>query len=157
MLVCPIRKSFVAKTPYTENDDLLVSNLKALLQEKTGLLDNRLQKKRMASSYKTLTDAEARVLAVLRGEELTISEIARRLAVSRQAVHKVISKLVQRKLLQLQKIEGNSRDKRIIFTHAGESMKKEAANALRALEQEVETAIGSRNFRLLKSLLGKKW
>lgn len=147
----------MAKKPSINSDAFLVSNLKALLQEKNWLLDNRLQQKRMASSYKTLTDAETRILAVLRGEELTISEIARRLAVSRQAVHKIISNLVKRKLLKLQKIEGNSRDKRIIFTDAGEAMKKEAAKILQELEQEVETAIGSNNFQLLKSLLGKEW
>lgn len=140
-----------------ERDNFLISNLKALLQEKNWLLDSRLKQKRIASSYKTLTDAEARILAVLRGEELTVSEIARRLAISRQAVHKIISNLVKEKLLKLQKIEGNSRDKRIIFTQAGEAMKQEAANRLLELEEEVKMAIGSRNLRLLKLLLEKKW
>jgi DNA-binding MarR family transcriptional regulator len=138
-------------------DDFLISNLKALLQAKNWLLDSRLKQKRMTSSYKTLTDAEARILAVLRGEELTISEIARRLAISRQAVHKIISNLVKEKLLKLQKIEGNSRDKRIIFTRAGEEMKQEAASMLLELEEEVKMAIGSRNLHLLKSLLEQKW
>jgi DNA-binding MarR family transcriptional regulator len=140
-----------------ENDMYLTNNLKALLQEKIWLLDNRLQQKRLSTSYKTLTEAEARILAVLRGEELTISEIARKLAVSRQAVHKTISNLVKRQLLKLHRTEGNSRDKRIIFTQAGEKMKNEAAKTLQELEKEVETAIGSRNLQLLKSLLGKKW
>ena len=135
----------------------LVNNLKALLQEKVWLLESRLKKKRLASSYQSLTDAEARVLAVLRGEELTISEIARRLEVSRQAVHKIISNLVDRKLLKLQKAEENFRDKRIVFTAAGEEMKNEAAKILLELEKEVERAIGARNLQLLKDLLGKPW
>jgi DNA-binding MarR family transcriptional regulator len=147
----------MAKNSSVEKNDFLTSNLKALLQEKIWLLDNRLQQKRLASSYKALTDAEARILAVLRGEELTISEIARRLGVSRQAVHKIISNLIKRKLLKLEQIEGSSRDKRIIFTQAGEEMKKEAAKTLQELEKEVEIAIGSRNFQLLKSLLRKEW
>lgn len=145
------------KIQLSEKDDFLINNIKALLQEKLWLLESRLLKKRMASPYKTLTDAEARILSVLRGEELTISEIARRLAISRQAVHKVVSKLVDEKILKLEKIEGNSRDKRIIFTKAGEAMKKEASNLLQTLEQEVRAAIGPNNFRLLKSLLGKQW
>jgi DNA-binding MarR family transcriptional regulator len=147
----------MAKNSSVEKNDFLTSNLKALLQEKIWLLDNRLQQKRLASSYKALTDAEARILAVLRGEELTISEIARRLGVSRQAVHKIISNLIKRKLLKLEQIEGSSRDKRIIFTQTGEEMKKEAAKTLQELEKEVEIAIGSRNFQLLKSLLRKEW
>lgn len=140
-----------------ERDIFLINNLKGLLQEKIWLLENRLQKKRLASTYKVLTDAQARILATLRGEELTISDIARKLGVSRQAVHKIISNLVKRNLLKLQPIEGNSRDKRIVFTAAGEAMKHEAANVLRELEKEVEIAIGTRNFRLLKTLLQKEW
>lgn len=139
------------------SDHSLVSNLKALLQEKIWLLDGRLQKKRSSTPYKTLTDAQARVLAALRGEALTISDTSRRLGVSRQAVHKIISELVKRKLLKLTQAEENSRDKLITFTPAGEDMKKQAAKALLELEKEVEVAIGTRNLYLLKELLNKKW
>lgn len=147
----------MVKQQLIEKDVFMTSNLKGLLQEKMWLLDNRFRQKRMKTPYHFLTDAEMRILAVLRGEALTISEVARRLAVSRQAVHKVVSSLVGRKLLSLQKIEGNARDKRIVFTQAGEVMKKEAANVLKELEQEVEVAIGPRHFQLLKSLLKKEW
>jgi DNA-binding MarR family transcriptional regulator len=140
-----------------DNNVFLFRNLKGLLQEKLWLLDDRLKQKRLASRYKTLTDAEARILATLRGEELTISEIARRLDVSRQAVHKVVSNLVKVKLFKLEPVPGSARDKRIVFTQEGKALRKEAEKALRELEQEVETAIGTKNFRLLKSLLGKKW
>jgi DNA-binding MarR family transcriptional regulator len=140
-----------------EMDTFLVTNLKALLQEKLWLLDSRLQQKRLTSAYKNLTDAQARILAILRGEELTISEIARRIGVSRQAVHRIVSSLVQRKLLKLQTSPTNSREKHIIFTQAGEAMKKEAAKALHELENEVQIAIGQRNLKILKSLLAKQW
>jgi DNA-binding MarR family transcriptional regulator len=138
-------------------DDFLVSNLKAVLQEKLWLLEDRLRQKRLLSSYKTLTAAEARILAVLRGEELTISAVARRLGVSRQAVHKIITNLVKRRLLGLHQIAGNSRDKLIYFTQEGKAMQKEAAIKLQELEDEVATSIGSNNLKLLKTLLRKKW
>jgi DNA-binding MarR family transcriptional regulator len=140
-----------------DNNIFLVSNLKGLLQEKLWLLNERLQQKRAASRYQTLTDAEARILAAMRGEALTISEVARRLAVSRQAVHKIVSKLVKAKLLMLEPVTGNNRDKLIIFTKDGEALKQKAAKALRELEQEVGTVIGDKNLKLLKSLLEKKW
>lgn len=140
-----------------DNEGFLFSNLKGLLQEKLWLLDERLKQKRAGSHYKTLTDGEARILANLRGEELTISELARRMSVSRQAVHKMVSNLVKAKLFKLEPVPGSARDKRIVFTQAGETLKKEAAKALRELEQEVASAIGTKNFQLLKSLLEKKW
>jgi len=141
----------------TDSENFLITNIKSLLQEKIWLLENRLQKKRMGSTYKSLTNSEARILAVLRGEELTIAEISRRLCVSRQAVHKIVSGLVDRKLLKLEFISGNARDKRIVFTQAGEKMKQEAMQKLYELEKEIEAAIGSRNLTLLKLLLKKEW
>lgn len=139
------------------NDPFLLTNLKALLQDKLWLLEQRLKQKRDNTTYKAITPAEARVLAALRGEELTISEVARMFNVSRQAVHKVISGLIKRKILKLHAIEGNSRDKKIVFTAAGEAMKKQAATLLHELEQEVATAIGPKNLQQLKSLLAKDW
>lgn len=137
--------------------NFLQNNLKALLQDKIWLLDARLEQKRLKSPYQALTPTEARILAVLRGEELSISELARRLDVSRQAVHKIISKLVARKLLRLGQSAENARDKLIFFTPAGEDMKKEAARKILELEKEVALAIGERNLKLLKALLEMEW
>jgi DNA-binding MarR family transcriptional regulator len=138
-----------------KSDDFLTSNIKGLLQEKLWLLDARFKQKRLATPYKTLTDAEARILATLRGETLTISEIARRLDLSRQAIHKTVAKLVQAKLLKLEPIPDNARDKRIEFTEKGEAMKTAGYKALQELEKEVETKIGKENLKRLKLLLGK--
>lgn len=145
------------KAQLDDNGGFLTGNLKGLLQEKIWLMENRFRQKRMKSPYHFLSEAEARVLAALRGEELTISEVARRLGVSRQAVHKVISSLVDRKLVELQSIEGNARDKRIVFTQMGEAMKREVVTVLKELEQEIESVLGTRQFQLLKSLLKKEW
>jgi DNA-binding MarR family transcriptional regulator len=142
---------------HTQQSNFLISNLKGLLQEKLWLLEERLNQKRMHTPYKTLTNAQVRVLATLRGEELTIAETARRLGISRQAVHKIVSQLVKDKLLKLQNIKGNSRDKQIVFTLTGISMKKEALHVLEQLENEVEKAIGPRQFKVLKAILQKEW
>ncbi len=140
-----------------EKDDFLTSNLKGLLQEKLWLLDARFKQKRLATQYKMLTDAEARILATLRGEALTISEVARRLDLSRQAVHKTVGNLVKAKLLKLEPIPDNARDKRIEFTEQGEAMKAAGYRVLHELEKEVEAKIGKENLNRLKSLLAKEW
>lgn len=121
------------------------------------LLNQRFTDKRMATHYKILTDAEARILAVLKGESLTISEVARRLEISRQAVHKTVANLVNAELLKLESIPDNARDKRIVFTKKGEEMKVSAAKLLRELESDVEAILGPDNFKTLKMLLAKDW
>lgn len=140
-----------------DENNFLTANLKGLLQEKLWLLDKRLQEKRSASRYQSLTEAEAKIFATLRGESLTISEISRRLNVSRQAVHKLVSQIIDKNLLRLEALPNNARDKKIVFTKEGEALKKEAARVLAELEQEVENEIGVKNLHLLKSLLAKDW
>lgn len=140
-----------------DNDHYLVNNLKALLQEKLWLLEDRLKAQRQSTPYHSLTDAHARILATLRGEKLSISELGRRLGVSRQAVHKLVSHLIDEGYLALEPIPTNARDKCIVFTRKGEDLRKTAAKALHALEKEVEKAIGKKNFVELKTLLAQKW
>lgn len=144
-------------TEKTDMNYFLTDNIKALLQEKLWLLNERFRQKRLITDYKMLTESETRILATLRGETLTISEIARRLELSRQAVHKTISKLVQRELLQMEPVPGNARDKRIVFTEKGEAMKLAGSRLLREIEQEIESRIGTDNFTILKSILNQPW
>lgn len=139
------------------HDVFLVTNLKGLLQEKLWLLEDRLDQKRNTSPYKVLSDAQMRVLATLRGEKSTISEVARRLRVSRQAVHKIASDLVTAGLLELNVKADNLRDKTIGFTIKGEQMKRTAEKILQELEKEVENAIGRDNLQQMKALLQKDW
>lgn len=143
----------------TSVDDnlFLITNLKALLQEKLWLLEERLKSKRLTTPYHSLTNAHARILAALRGEKLTISALARRLEVSRQAAHKLVSHLIDEGYLVLEPIPNNAREKRIVFTRKGEDLKKAAAKALRELEKEVEKTIGKENFVALKALLAQNW
>lgn len=141
----------------SESERFLKANLKSLLQEKLWLLDERFKQKRMKTPYKLLTDAESRILAALRGETINLSEIARRLSLSRQAVHKTVSKLVEAGLLELEPIAGNARDKSIRFTEKGEDMKNTAHETLQELEKDVEAVIGQADLTLLKTILSKTW
>ena len=99
-----------------DDKDALLTNLKGLLQEKLWGLEKRLALERRNSPYKNLTDAQSRILATLRGEHLSVSEVGRRLGVSRQAVHKIVSQLINEGILSLQSSLDNERDKIIIFT-----------------------------------------
>jgi DNA-binding MarR family transcriptional regulator len=154
--VIPIYPFGFMMTNENENN-LLRDNLKNLLQEKLWLLEARFKQKRLATPYKILTDSESRILATLKGEALTVSEVARRLNISRQGVHKTVAKLVELNLLKLEIVRGNARDKQIEFTEEGEAMKATSRQVFMDLEQEIEATIGKDDLRLLKSLLRKDW
>ncbi|ARG97083.1 MarR family winged helix-turn-helix transcriptional regulator [Legionella micdadei] len=141
------------------NDDknILLTNLKGLLQEKLWKLEERLANEREKSSYQHLTGAQSRILATLRGENLTISEVGRRLGISRQAVHKIVSQLVNEGILSLEPMPENNRDKIIVFTEKGVVLKETAKKALKKLDDEVKEKLGDKDFELLKEILSKPW
>lgn len=139
-----------------DNDGLLFS-LKALLQEKLWKLEEKLALEREISTYKHLTDAQSRILATLRGENLSISEVGRRLSISRQAVHKIVSQLVKEDILALTPAPENNRDKVIIFTSNGALLKETANKALKKIDDEVRQKLGEKDFSFLKSILSKEW
>ncbi|CDZ77759.1 homoprotocatechuate degradation operon regulator, HpaR [Legionella massiliensis] len=139
-----------------DKNDLL-SNLKGLLQEKLWKLEERLEQEKIKSPYKHFTEAQSRVLATLRGESLSISEVARRLRISRQAVHKVVSQLIKEEILALEAAPDNDRDKIIIFTEKGVLLKKTAKNALKIIDLEVKEKLGESDYVFLKEILSKEW
>lgn len=135
----------------------LLTNLKGLLQEKLWELEERLEQEKVKSPYKHFTEAQSRVLATLRGENLSISEVARRLRVSRQAVHKVVSQLIKEDILALEATPDNERDKMIVFTEKGVLLKKVANSALKIIDLEVKEKLGETDYVFLKQILSKEW
>ncbi|MBL7480372.1 MarR family winged helix-turn-helix transcriptional regulator [Legionella bononiensis] len=140
-----------------DDNNILLTNLKGLLQEKLWELEEKLALERAKSPYKHLTEAQSRVLATLRGENLSISELGRRLGISRQAAHKIISQLVKEQILELKPMPKNERDKLIFFTEQGVLLKETAKSALRKIDDEVRERLGEKDFLFLKNILSKKW
>jgi DNA-binding MarR family transcriptional regulator len=137
--------------------NILLTNLKGLLQEKLWMLEERLAAKRLKSPHKHLTEAQSRILATLRGENLSISEVGRRLGISRQAAHKLVSQLVKEGVLALEPAPENERDKIIVFTEQGILLKERAKKALKTIDDEVKAKLGEKDFLFLKEILSREW
>ena len=140
-----------------DDKNVLLTNLKGLLQAKLWMLEERLAAKRVKSPYKHLTEAQSRILATLRGENLSISEVGRRLRISRQAAHKLVSQLVKEGVLALEPAPENERDKIIVFTEQGILLKERAKEALQTIDDEVKAKLGEKDFLFLKEILSRAW
>ncbi len=132
----------------------LATSLKGLLQDTLEWMDTRNASLREGSKFEG-TPAEAKLFATLRGKARSISELARVMGVSRQAVHNTVHRLVDIGIVELVAVEGNKRDKLVTITTEGHKVQKMAAKNLKRIEQDMAETIGAENVELIRSLLLK--
>jgi len=132
--------------------NFLETNLLRLLLETSEWMESEMLKLNQNSEYRG-TIAEIKVFNALRGQEKSISELARILGISRQAVHKTIHKLKDKGYLELKTSKDNKKDKKVIITDSGQTIRQEGAEYLIEIEKKVSWNIGERNLIYLKEIL----
>ena len=132
--------------------NFLETNLLRLLLETSEWMESEMLKLNQNSEYRG-TIAEIKLFNALRGQEKSISELARILGISRQAVHKTIHKLKDKGYLELKTSKDNKKDKKVIITDSGQTIRQEGAEYLIEIEKKVSWNIGERNLIYLKEIL----
>lgn len=135
-----------------EHTRFLQQNLKGLMQDMLEWMEERNAQLREGGEF-TGTPAEAKLFAVLRGRRRTISELARSLGVSRQAVHTTLKRLIHEGVLETVPHPDNQRDKLVQVTAKGQQVRKMAARNIRQIEAEVAQSIGEENMERMRELL----
>ena len=136
-------------TRLTKNDVPMVDSqsLKLLFgtdklgEQITHYLVKGLQKKK----YESITPSILSFLGALDCGINYGSEIARNLGVSRQMVAKTVKELCQ--IGYLQQVEGNGKQKQILFTRQGERLISEARQLLLELDQVLIKKLGKNNLK----------
>jgi DNA-binding MarR family transcriptional regulator len=105
---------------------------------------------RKGTRYENVRQFDGRVFVAATREGYTESEIARLFAVSRQAVHASVERLIALKLLERQPIPGNRRDKRIALTERGVHASQTVSRHIADVEAECAAIIGADNFKTFR-------
>ena len=132
----------------------LATSLKGLLQDTLEWMEVRNSELRRGSEFEG-TPAEAKLFATLRGRSRSISELARAIGVSRQAVHNTVHRLIEAGVVELVAQENSKRDKLVKITRKGTRVQAMAAKNLKVIENEMADRIGAKNVELIRSLLIK--
>jgi DNA-binding MarR family transcriptional regulator len=132
-------------------------NLKSLLLERLEWFENRQLEVLNRFGLQQLTIAQGRVFAQLKGKDLNISELAKRLGVSRQAAQKTVASLVEMRLLQLGESADNLSAKVVHITEQGHQFRQQIGNAMDEVEAQISLNIGKQHIEQLKALLQLKW
>ncbi|WP_342562919.1 MarR family transcriptional regulator [Paenibacillus sp. FSL R7-0345] len=133
---------------------ILGLNLIDLVSEKHKVLREKVS----SSSGDPLNHTETHILAKLELHgRLSISDISRRISISRQGAQKVINALLERGYVETVQVEGNSRDKYITLTPEGQKVCDRMLEIKQTIEQEIAARIGGDQVKLLKQLLAEDW
>ncbi len=137
-------------------DDISVSeNLKQLLIASSDWFAQEVMKGVQQTPYDYLTPAQSRLLANMGGKPMSMADLGRRLAVSRQAVHKMVMELSRRGILALQDDPGRRHGKLVVYTEKGRQLNRAGAQLIDTIEQNIEKRIGPTELASLKRLLAQ--
>jgi DNA-binding MarR family transcriptional regulator len=131
--------------------------LRYLLLARSDWMEARIMEGAHRNGYGDVTAAMSRLFAQLRGRPVGLSELARALTVSRQAVHQLAMEAAQLGLVEFVASESDGRVKLLRFTQKGWAMSESAARELERIESELAQQIGADDLAELRRILGKAW
>ncbi|MFO6423427.1 MarR family winged helix-turn-helix transcriptional regulator [Motilimonas sp. KMU-193] len=104
-----------------------------------------------------MTPAQQAIFNLAGEQTLTLSELAQQLSVSRQAVQKTVSVLVERRWVKLIPSPENAAAKVIIVTEDGQLVRQQQQQVIREIEANLERQLGSEKAKLLRQILQEDW
>lgn len=119
--------------------------------------DEGLQNYLRARGWPEITRPQSMLMANLALGLHRPSDIARRLGVSRQAIHVTVGQMVEKGVLDLVDDPDNRRNKLLELTPLGEEMRRDAQQAMRVMVEELERRIGARKVAQLRPGLLADW
>ncbi|MDP3307093.1 MarR family winged helix-turn-helix transcriptional regulator [Methylotenera sp.] len=110
-----------------------------------------------AQGWPNISHSQSIVMAYLPNEGIRISELARRLGISRQAAQKSVSELEMAKLVTTEIDPTNLSAKTVILTHQGKAIVKAALDAFAEIEQQLSARIGNAEISHMRMVLEEDW
>ena len=132
-------------------------SLRQLLLQRSDWFEDRVLRAAPRFGYDFVTPAMHRLFAHMPNNPVSISELARRLAVSRQAVHQTVGEARRRGIVKLVADPMDARLRKVCFTEKGMQMVRSASQAVRQIETQLEHRLGTRDVDTLRRILAREW
>lgn len=131
--------------------------LRQLLASKYNWIETKVHESTELAGYGHLTPALTRLFGHIRKKPISISDLARKMMISRQAVHKLLIEAQEMGYVELLDNEYDKRIKLVKFTENGLEMSKTCINDLAMIESNLISVLGEEDFNHLKRILTKDW
>lgn len=134
-----------------------MKTLRYLLAQRAQWMETQLYNGAEQEGYGHVTPAMSRMFGQMGKEAVSLSELARRLIVSRQAVHQMANEAVKHGLVELVDSPTNKRVRLVKFTPQGEAMWATGSRTLAQIEAQLAERIGADDLEALRRILAKNW
>ena len=131
--------------------------LRTLLLQRMHWFEERVHAQAQTHGYEMVTPAMSRLFGHMGGQPVGLSELARRMGITRQAVHKLANDAAALGLVESVPSPLDARVVCLQFTQAGWAMSAQAARDFEELEAALKARLGGRNLSELKRLLSLAW
>lgn len=132
-------------------------SLRQLLLQRSTWFEDQVLQAAPQFGYDFVSPAMHRLFAHMSSKPVSISELARRLSVTRQAVHQTVDAARRRGIVELVADPLDARTRQVRFTPRGMKMVRSAAQVVRSIEADLEKRIGPRELAALRRILAKDW
>ncbi len=120
-------------------------------------LDDGLQARLHDRGWPDVSRAQSMVMVNVLSGYVRPAEIARRMGISRQAIHTTIAQLVDMGILTLEPDPDDKRQRRVAVTAYGAQMRSDAQQAMDAVCAAVKGALGESHYNTLLDALETDW
>lgn len=100
-----------------------------------------------------ITHTEWHLMAKVEQEKLKISQVTDIIGISRQAVHKIVSKLIEKELISSEYLKDNKRDKYLHLTSKGLECNKKMKEIKDEIEEKMINKFGNERINDLRTIL----
>jgi DNA-binding MarR family transcriptional regulator len=132
-------------------------NLRHLLMTRSDWFEERVLQEAEKHGYGFVTPSMNRLFAHMRHRPMSISELARQLGISRQAVYQTLGEAMRHGLVELLDSESDKRIKLVRFSDKGLQMSAIAAKSIARIEKQLEARIGKEDMEALRRILDCGW
>lgn len=132
-------------------------SLRQLLLLRSEWFEERVYKGAAETGYGFVTPAMVRLFARMGRRAVSIPELARRLSISRQAVHVTIHEVMRHGVIEFEECPFDRRMKLVKFSDAGMQMLAAADSTMASIQRELEAQIGKKDVESLLRILEKTW
>ena len=119
--------------------------------------DEGLQNYLNSRGWPAVTRPQSMVMANVVSGCVRPSEIARRLGISRQAIHNTLKSMIELDMIALVDDPESRRAKIVSLTTNGERMRKDAQVAIQLMREALTERLGSQKLAQMAEMLGRDW
>ena len=131
--------------------------LRQLLIHRYEWMENRILQAADRNGYGYVSPAMRKMFGRMGNNPVSLSDLARRLSVSRQAVHKVANEALGYGLVEIISSEDDQRIKLIQFSARGQEMVRAARAEMQNITDELVAKLGEYDVRELIRILSREW